>query len=888
MFARSLFGMAVCLSCILLGTLELHAQEIPEVVREIRTLYPHKFGVPNPTGLVHATATNQFYLMSTPENSGPGGSKGNRVISITPYEDFVAMVEMEKVTYEAVNLAFDNRGQKLFVYDDAAEELVQIELSPTGALDPSKAIRTNLKKAGLKKAAGIAIDPTGQQLYAIDKNAKHLLRLDANPTTGYADPQITWIELGDLRKDNIQGIAVHPIDGHLYVLSVTTQRLYKLTTSGQIVTAYDLTSLALNAPFGFVFAPSSDRTDPADTTHLFIADEGDPKKNKPGKIVEVALGAAAGLVSAAATTSLSLFLVQEIDLSTNTPPLPDPAGITYLPATKQLLLSDSEVDEMSIYAGANFLGLSLTNTMGFIGSSLPWSEEPTGVSYNPNTGEYYVSDDDDKEIDTVNPGPDGQLGTVDDMLVKEIDATTFNSFDAEDVTYDAVNNVLYVVDGINSEVYQINAGVNGRFDGLPVSGGDDVVTNFDVLGLGIQDPEGIYYDSVSDHLFIVAKSDEEIYELTTGGFLVRILNCSVIDTEKMASIVMAPGSKNPAVMNFYITDRGIDNDLNPAENDGKLYEFTLTRDFGDIVISTRNNGTIGGVQYRDEDLLGYDTETDSWTLIFDGSDVGITTDVTAFDLQDDGSILLSFEVPTTVTGLGLVDDSDIVRFIPTSLGTTTDGAFAWYLDGSDVGLVTDSDDIDAILRADSGAVILSMLGSPTPPGITGAQDEDLLLFTPLQVGEVTTGTWSFYFDGSDVGLWESSEEDIQGGYIYTPTGEIYLSTKGNFDITGIINGTGADIFICMPTALGSRTRCNFSFFWHGSDHGMGTETIDGFEVIVDPIIAAMSLWHSPTFAEDDQQEPIEADSPEQADPDEGPIEEEPIEETYLIYLPIIQ
>jgi hypothetical protein len=43
-----------------------------------------------------------------------------------------------------------------------------------------------------------------------------------------------------------------------------------------------------------------------------------------------------------------------------------------------------------------------------------------------------------------------------------------------------------------------------------------------------------------------------------------------------------------------------------------------------------------------------------------------------------------------------VDDSDIVCFVPSSLGATTAGAFVFHFDGSDVGLTTDDEDVDAI------------------------------------------------------------------------------------------------------------------------------------------------------------------------------------------------
>ena len=82
--------------------------------------------------------------------------------------------------------------------------------------------------------------------------------------------------------------------------------------------------------------------------------------------------------------------------------------------------------------------------------------------------------------------------------------------------------------------------------------------------------------------------------------------------------------------------------------------------------------------------------TGVWALYFDGSDVGLTnTDVDAFELQADGSLLMSFDSDFTLTGFGAVDDSDILRFVPTSTGAHhRRDAGQWYFDGSDVGLTT--------------------------------------------------------------------------------------------------------------------------------------------------------------------------------------------------------
>ena len=248
-----------------------------------------------------------------------------------------------------------------------------------------------------------------------------------------------------------------------------------------------------------------------------------------------------------------------------------------------------------------------------------------------------------------------------------------------------------------------------------------------------------------------------------------------------------------------------------------------------IYVSSTTDGNSGGLAYNDEDIVAYNVSTGVWSMYFDGSDVGVTGDVDAFSLRPNGSILLSLDAAATVGSLGTVDDSDIIRFTPTSTGATTAGTFTWYFDGSDVGLTTDGEDIDALSFALDGRLVISTRGSFNVTGVSGA-DEDLIAFTSTTLGSTTSGTWSWYFDGSDVGLNTASSEDINGVWIDPVTNEIYLTTAGAFSVTGV-SGDGADIFICTPGTLGSATTCAFNMYWDGSAFGFAGEVADGIAIV---------------------------------------------------------
>jgi len=247
-------------------------------------------------------------------------------------------------------------------------------------------------------------------------------------------------------------------------------------------------------------------------------------------------------------------------------------------------------------------------------------------------------------------------------------------------------------------------------------------------------------------------------------------------------------------------------------------------------------GTLNGV--HDEDILGW-TGTD-YVMVFDGSDVGLPSsqDINAFYIVSPNIILMSFESGMTLAGAGTVDDSDIVQFTATSLGDTTAGSFSLYFDGSDVGLTTGGEDIDAVELLPDNRLLISTLGAvavpglPAPIGDTSWRDEDILAFTPTSLGGNTAGSWAGYFEGSDVGLGGpgNAGEDVNGLAVDS-IGDIYLTTQGNFN-TGSVSGENEDIFICTPTSLGDTTSCTYSptLFFDGSVNGINNRNVDAIDL----------------------------------------------------------
>lgn len=250
-----------------------------------------------------------------------------------------------------------------------------------------------------------------------------------------------------------------------------------------------------------------------------------------------------------------------------------------------------------------------------------------------------------------------------------------------------------------------------------------------------------------------------------------------------------------------------------------------------IYVSSTSGGNISGISFRDEDILAYDTGSNSWSLFFDGSDVGLSAssglDIDAFHIRADGTILLSIARSETVAGLGQVDDSDILLFTPSSIGPNTAGSFSLYFDGSDVLLTTNGEDIDGLSETPSGQLIISTIGGSNVG--FGRADEDLLIFTPSSLGANTSGSWGTFFDGSDIGLNNSSDEDVYG--VWVDGNDIYLTMRGGFTSQGI-SGQQADILRCSGAVTGTSAGCaSAQLYWDGDLTGLGSERLDGIQIV---------------------------------------------------------
>jgi hypothetical protein len=108
---------------------------------------------------------------------------------------------------------------------------------------------------------------------------------------------------------------------------------------------------------------------------------------------------------------------------------------------------------------------------------------------------------------------------------------------------------------------------------------------------------------------------------------------------------------------------------------------------GALYLTLGSNLTIGSLSVADEDVIRFDPATNDYSMIVDGSDVGLGSQaIDAFNFQVDGSLMLSladYPEQSGLPGLPAGPIHNVFRFVPSlypdSYGTNTSGAFHPFL-----------------------------------------------------------------------------------------------------------------------------------------------------------------------------------------------------------------
>ena len=92
------------------------------------------------------------------------------------------------------------------------------------------------------------------------------------------------------------------------------------------------------------------------------------------------------------------------------------------------------------------------------------------------------------------------------------------------------------------------------------------------------DPNGVYLDRKAGRLFTVDSKRHFVLVTTLGGQFVKTINMPFCrddpNCQGFSDLVFAPGTDG-SPRRLYLTDRRVDNNVDPNENDGWLYQVEL-------------------------------------------------------------------------------------------------------------------------------------------------------------------------------------------------------------------------------------------------------------------------------------------------------------------------
>ncbi|UCH85067.1 MAG: putative Ig domain-containing protein [Candidatus Latescibacterota bacterium] len=448
----------------------------------------------------------------------------------------------------------------------------------------------------------------------------------------------------------------------------------------------------------------------------------------------------------------------------------DPAGITFHAPSGHLFIADSEINEVEPVfgvVGANIFEVSPAGDVlyNMYDTTVEGNNEPTGITYNEFDGYFYMTNDDSRMVYRYDYSEVSGFTIIDEVST----STTAGATDPEGVTSDPSTGMIYVVDGIDEliVVYSYDE-INSAFVL------EDVLDLVALNGAANtpNDPEGIGFHVPTGNLFLVSDPDQAVYEFTTAGIYVRRYSIGAftplaVAPQGLTFGVTSDTGDNPSDLAMYIADGMIDNDQDPNERDGAIYEAVIV---GEGITNERPVIDPIADQAVDE-----------------GVELTFTVTATDPDIPPDN---LTFSVASSAPAGVSIDP--------------TTGLFAWtpeeeYGAGvhtidvivTDDGLppLSDSTGVTITVNEVNQPPVLDEIGDKTTQALTElaflatASDPDVSPGSPPGLANGLIAYWSFDSDFSS-GTGSNNGTPVNGAVITNTSGEFKLG-GGALDLDGV-------------------------------------------------------------------------------------------------------
>ena len=256
------------------------------------------------------------------------------------------------------------------------------------------------------------------------------------------------------------------------------------------------------------------------------------------------------------------------------------------------------------------------------------------------------------------------------------------------------------------------------------------------------------------------------------------------------------------------------------------YEFALVYIQRPIYASFSGAGVLDGVAFKPGDILVYTSLDATWRMAFRAADYGLKGNLAAFDVNEYGQFYLTYSTAQSVPNVGPMTPHDVLLYIPGNPEWGTDAEWSLVFDGSQLGLTTSAERLDALTvesSYDSYTFYLSTTGK-AQFALGGAQwhvaNNDVMVRRQSQYWSDLRGLLS----GPANGFGRANVIGLDADYE-----TIYLAFDRGLTLGGVPLGRG-DIVACGRPGYWETTCESFSKVFDASDAGVGSYKIDGIDV----------------------------------------------------------
>jgi len=182
---------------------------------------------------------------------------------------------------------------------------------------------------------------------------------------------------------------------------------------------------------------------------------------------------------------------------------------------------------------------------------------------------------------------------------------------------------------------------------------------------------------------------------------------------------------------------------------------------GSLWISLMRPGVVAGIPVDRGDILACTPAPSgpshcAWQLVFDASDVGLTSNIGALDVLPDGRLLIRLATRQPLPGVTKpVQDQDLVLFTPTQFGPDTAGTWSLYLDGRFTTRAW-----DGLTLSGDGTLLVSPPRNGAEGIVQGAKDEDILTCRPSATdvnGAIVNCVYGMHLKASQYGMGDGTD-----------------------------------------------------------------------------------------------------------------------------------